>query len=60
VPLNGGEDTDDSPSKNELSVDSKANSELDKSTTNSEVYDCKLFEGLTSKQKKNLRKKLQR
>lgn len=55
-----GEDNDDSPSKNDLSVCSKTNSELDRSTTNSEVYDKELFEGLTSKQKKNLRKKLQR
>ena len=34
-------------------------SECQSSTTN-EVYDPKLFEGLSSKQKKNLRKKLQR
>jgi hypothetical protein len=53
-----GNDNEDSPSKNDLSLCSKTNSELDKSTTNSEVYDKELFEGLTSKQKKNLRKKL--
>ena len=42
-------DNDDSPSKNDLSLCSKNDSELNKSTTNSEVYDKELFEGLTSK-----------
>ena len=37
---------------------SKTDSECQ--STNTEVYDKSLFEGLTSKQKKNLRKKLQR
>lgn len=57
-------DIEESPDKNDLTLDSKKDSELvselDKSTTNSEVYDKDLFEGLTAKQKKNLRKKLQR
>ena len=43
---------DDEVSEADLSVDSK-------SGTNT-VWDSKLFEGLTAKQKKNLRKKLQR
>lgn len=49
------------PKKNESpnKTDGTA-SECQSSNTNNEVYDPKLFEGLTSKQKKNLRKKLQR
>ena len=57
VPIEG--EDQESPSKDDLSVNQQ-NSELDRSTTNSEVYDKELFEGLTAKQKKNLRKKLQR
>jgi response regulator of citrate/malate metabolism len=44
-----------SPNKTDTSmVDSECQS------SNNEVWDKSLFEGLTSKQKKNLRKKLQR
>lgn len=43
----------------ELSA-SKQDSECQSTSTANEVWDAKLFEGLTSKQKKNLRKKLQR
>lgn len=43
----------------ELSA-SKQDSECASNQTANEVWDAKLFEGLTSKQKKNLRKKLQR
>ena len=39
---------------------SKLDSECQSTRTDNEVWDTKLFEGLTSKQKKNLRKKLQR
>ena len=35
-------------------------SDLQSQATNQEVWDTKLFEGLTKKQKQNLRKKLQR
>jgi serine/threonine-protein kinase SRPK3 len=45
----------ESPSKNTDTM-----SECQSSGTNNEVWDPKLFEGLNSKQKKNLRKKLQR
>jgi hypothetical protein len=45
----------ESPSKNTDTV-----SDCQSNGTNNEVWDPKLFEGLTSKQKKNLRKKLQR
>ncbi len=38
----------------------KADTSMVSESTNNEVYDKSLFEGLTSKQKKNLRKKLQR
>lgn len=48
----------ESPSK-DLST-SKMDSECQSTRTDNEVWDAKLFEGLTSKQKKNLRKKLQR
>lgn len=47
----------DSPNKSEHS---EADSECKSISTNNEVYDKKLFEGLTAQQKKNLRKKLQR
>lgn len=46
----------ESPSKNANDTVSECQS----TSTNNEVWDPKLFEGLTSKQKKNLRKKLQR
>lgn len=42
-------------------VDPHSKKDLDTSTiSNNQVWDPKLFEGLTAKQKKNLRKKLQR
>lgn len=47
---------EDSPNKNDTSI---IDSECQSSNTN-DVWDKSLFEGLTSKQKKNLRKKLQR
>ena len=45
---------DDSPSKDDQSV---VDSECISTTTN-DVWDKSLFDGLTAKQKKNLRKKL--
>lgn len=51
---------EDSPNKNDVSLTSKEDSECISTNTNNEVWDKSLFEGLTSKQKKNLRKKLQR
>lgn len=47
----------DSPNKNDVSIISKQDSEC-LSTSTVEVWDKSLFEGLSSKQKKNLRKKL--
>ena len=49
--------SDDSPDKNDTT--SVIDSECQSSNT-TDVWDKSLFEGLTSKQKKNLRKKLQR
>lgn len=46
--------------KKDVFKDSKQDSECQSTSTANEVWDAKLFEGLTSKQKKNLRKKLQR
>ena len=48
-----------SPAKSELSLTSKQGSDAQSSNTQN-AYDKAQFEGLTSKQKKNLRKKLQR
>jgi len=50
----------ESPNKNDTSMISKTDSECLSTNTRGEVYDKSLFEGLTAKQKKNLRKKLQR
>jgi len=44
---------------NKKDLDTSTISKTD-STTNQPVWDSKLFEGLNAKQKKNLRKKLQR
>lgn len=49
------EESKDSPSKTNDTL-----SECQSSNTNTEVWDPKLFVGLNAKQKKNLRKKLQR
>ena len=48
------------PKKKHESPDKTSISDCQSSNTNSDVYDSKLFEGLNAKQKKNLRKKLQR
>jgi len=50
------EDSEGSPDKNDTSI---IDSECVSSNTN-DVWDKSLFNGLTAKQKKNLRKKLQR
>ena len=55
--LNNDKDLCTSPNKSEIS---EVDSECKSVSTVTDVYDKKLFEGLNAKQKKNLRKKLQR
>lgn len=60
VNSNTGELEDTSKRGRDVSQADDKNEDKDNKDDKKEVWDQKLFEGLTSKQKKNLRKKLQR